>query len=182
MKHSFVLLMAILAAANLSAQVYVSGGIGVRVGTSAWGGNLRDYGGTVNVTENNQVSISPEIGYAFNDWLSMGTSVSFLWKTPDVNQFTVTPYVRGTLPLGEHLGLFLDVLYSYCRDKREDYSSNMMTGLAPGIKIPITPRCGLTSRLAFIGLEYVPLTHLRFFEAHTTLMNSGSISFYYILK
>ena len=182
MKHSFVLLMAILVAANLSAQVYVGGGVGVHVGTGAWGGNVRNYGGNVKVTENSHVSIAPEIGYAFNDWLSMGTSVSFLWKTPDVNQFTVTPYVRGTLPLGDHLGLFLDVLYSYCRDKREDHSSNMMAGLAPGIKIPITPRCGLTSRLAFIGLEYIPLTGLRFFEAHTTIMNSGSISFYYLLK
>lgn len=81
MKHSFVLLMAILVAANLSAQVYVGGGVGVHVGTGAWGGNVRDYGGNVKVTENSHVSIAPEIGYAFNDWLSMGTSVSFLENT-----------------------------------------------------------------------------------------------------
>ena len=66
-------------------------------------------------------------------------------------------------------------------DMIDKYFQGMTVGLAPGIKIPITARCGLTSRLAFIGLHYGPVSHLKYFEAHTNILDGASVSFYYFL-
>lgn len=181
MKRVFLFIVTMLAAANLYAQVYVGGGLGVHIYSDLWGDNLEKIPSVQISGRVNQVSVMPEIGYAFNDWLSVGTTVSFQWRRPDANRFTVRPYIRGTLPLGEHFGLYLDAEYSYYRYQIDKYFQGMTVGLAPGIKIPITARCGLTSRLAFIGLHYGPVSHLKYFEAHTNILDGASVSFYYFL-
>lgn len=182
MKKVFLLIVTMLAAANLCAQVYVGGGVGVHIYSDLWGDNLEKFPSIQVTGRVNQISVRPEIGYAFNDWFSVGTCVSYQWEKPDANKFTVIPYVRGTLPLGEHFGLFLNAECSYYRYQIDKYFQGMTAGFAPGIKIPITPRCGLTSRLAFIGFYYGTVSHLRFFEAHTNILDGASISFYYFLQ
>lgn len=181
MKKICILIMAMLAAVNLYSQVYVGGGLGVHLYSGLWGDNLEKFPNVQVSGRVNQISVRPEIGYAFNDWLSVGTSVSYQWEKPDHNNFSVTPYVRGTLPVGEHLGLYLDAECNYSWYQVDKYFQFIQVGLAPGIKIPITPRYGLTCRLAFIGLHYGTESHLRFYEAHTNILDGASVSFYHFL-
>ena len=160
---------------TLNAQVYVGGNVGMSfyrdVTTSSARVESKDY-----------FSIAPEIGYAFNKYFSLGTSVLYQWNESGSQRFAVAPYARFTFAQWEHFGLFVDALFEYSSSYtfpiRLRYNS-WQTGLTPGFKIPITPKCGLTTRLAFLGWKKV-VDDVVFFPS-VNFINSATVGFYQYL-
>lgn len=166
MKKTVLLLVALVTATTLSAQVYLGGGMGFHLGL--WGNGSRSA----------QISVMPEIGYRVNNWLSIGTSVGYHWQERGASQLSVSPYARAYLPLGQYVGLFADALYSYHYYLDASYRS-WQAGICPGIHVSLSPRFGLVSRLAFLG--YRSVNGQGYFDADLSITNSASLGFYYAL-
>lgn len=175
MKKFIILLGTLLLAVTLNAQVYVGGNLGISFYRDVTTSSAR-------VESKNYFSIAPEIGYAFNKYFSLGTSVLYQWNESGSQRFAVSPYARCTFAQWEHFGLFVDALFeyssSYTSPIRSRYNS-WQAGLAPGFKIPITPKCGLTTRIAFLGWKKVG-DEVVFFPS-VNFINSATVGFYYNL-
>ena len=171
MKKLFFFAVAVLLSLTLHAQVYVGGNL--RLSLS------RDVS-TVStaITGTNQFSIAPEVGYTFNKFLSLGASVGYGIREGESSRISVKPYIRCTFVQWEHLGLFVDALYEYTTTFQSSPSRINLwkAGLAPGIKVPITPRCGLTTRIAFIGWQ--SFMGQTFFYPTVSMINSASLGCY----
>lgn len=184
MKKLMLLLLAMMMATSVSAQVYVGGGLSAQLGLAE-----RVYGSRI-IKTTKQVHMMPEVGYQFNDWLSGGVVFGYSWKEPlskeqgirSTKQITVSPYLRALLPLSQYVGLFADALYTneYFVDS---YAFNTWRiGISPGIRISITPRFGLTSRFAFIGYNRVVIAGEGYMDVKLSFLNaSPAVGVYYSL-
>ena len=93
MKKLMLLLLAMMMATSVSAQVYVGGGLSAQLGLAE-----RVYGSRI-IKTTKQVHMMPEVGYQFNDWLSGGVVFGYSWKEPlskeqgirSTKQITVSP-------------------------------------------------------------------------------------------
>ena len=123
----------------------------------------------------NQLSVAPEVGYTFNKNLSLGASVGYGIREGESSRISVIPYIRCTFVQWEHFGLFVDALYEYTTTLQSSPSRVNLwkAGLAPGIKVLITPRCDLTTRIAFIGWQ--SFMGQTFFYPTVSMINSASL-------
>ena len=171
MKKLFIFAVAVLFSLTLHAQVYVGGNLGLSLSRDARRGSMVNTG-------TNQFSVAPEVGYTFNKYLSMGASVGYALREGESSSLSLVPYFRYTFMQWEHFGLFVDGLYEYTTTFQSSPSRIILwkAGLAPGIKVPITPKCGLTTRIAFIGWK--SFMGQTFFYPTVSMINSASLGFY----
>lgn len=160
---------------TLNAQIYVGGTLGMSFS--------RDVAtATTYIQSRNRVSVAPEIGYSFNKLFSLGASVGYNWaERAGSHHITIAPYARITFVQWAHFGLFVDALYEYSFNlQTSDVGLNTWkAGLSPGIKIPVTDKCGFTTRIAFIGWERY-LKEIVFLPS-LNIINSASVGFYWTL-
>ena len=175
MKRLVLPFFALLLTVTLNAQVYVGGTLGMSFS--------RDIAtATTYIQSRDHVTIAPEIGYSFNKLFSLGASVGYNWtESVGSHHITIAPYARITFVQWEHFGLFADALYEYSFNlQTSDVGLNTWkAGLAPGIKIPITEKCGFTTRIAFIGWQRY-LKEIVFLPS-LNIINSASVGFYWSL-
>lgn len=171
MKNLLTFAIGLLLSMTLNAQVYVGGNLGLSLSRDVRRGNL-------GISGTNQLSVAPEVGYTFNKYLSMGASVGYSLREGESYSLSVAPYFRYTFVQWEHFGLFVDALYEYTTLLQSSPSRINLwkAGLAPGIKVPITPKCGLTTRIAFIGWK--SFMGQTFFYPTVNVINSASLGFY----
>lgn len=175
MKKFIILLGTLLLAVTLNAQVYVGGNLGLSFS--------RDVSTpTMSIESRNYFSVAPEVGYSFNKYFTLGTNVQYQWNKGNTHSFSVSPFARCTFAQWEHFGLFIDALFeyrTYAVSQTGSRHNTWQAGLAPGFKIPITPKCGLTTRIAFLGWKKVG-DEVVFFPS-VNFINSATVGFYYNL-
>lgn len=172
MKRFLCLTLLIMCVLTAQAQGYVGGNLGFKY-------NRPFTTSAVIVGGNTQFSIAPEIGYSFNKYLAVGASFRFRFENGGVSYFSVVPYTRFTFAQWEHFGLFVDALFDYTTSLPSSSGSKVQTwdaGLAPGIKIPITSKYGLTTRFAFLGWRHIYKES--FFMPTVSFINSSTVGFY----
>lgn len=110
------------------------------------------------------VKIAPEVGYKLNNkWeLAAAFNESFTVFDGDIyNSFSVEPYARFTFAKAGIASFFVDGGFGlgargfdddnfFTRSRFEFY-----IGLRPGVKIRLSEKVGLVSKLGFIGYEYI---------------------------
>ena len=111
-----------------------------------------------------QVKIAPELGYKLNNkWeLAAAFNESFTVYDGDIyNSFSVEPYARFIFAKAGIASFFVDGGFGlgargfdddnfFTRSRFEFY-----IGLRPGVKIHLSEKVGLVSKLGFIGYEYI---------------------------
>lgn len=156
-----ILLIAAMAVMTLtaSAQVYVAGSFGLGVSSVKVGD-----GDSKSTTV---FSLSPEIGYSFNETWAVGAELGFgTSKTDDVDAITswgVSPYVRCTFAeLASGVNVFAEAYYAhvwYSQDKVDWNGWGL--GVRPGVSV------SLGSNWSLVG-KMVLFEYSKFDETKTT--------------
>ncbi|MDR2919167.1 MAG: porin family protein [Tannerella sp.] len=167
----------------ISAQMYVGGSLGFNHNND----KESDYKTT-------SVNILPEVGYAFNDKWSIGTTVGYSkykvdrtdnYKTSD-RRFTFSPYARYSFLRKNIFSLFVDggpnirfqkdYYYNgsgYTED--EDWTTYLGLAISPGVSVKV---CDNLSILAHLGaLRYIHSDDVESFDF--SLSNSLSFGVFY---
>lgn len=111
-----------------------------------------------------RVKIAPEVGYKLNSkWdLAVALNESFTVFDGNIyNSFSVEPYARFTFAKAGIASFFVDGGFGlgsrgfegddfFSRSRFEFY-----VGFRPGVKIQLSEKVGLVSKLGFVGYEYV---------------------------
>lgn len=150
MKKILLTIVAVLAAVNMNAQVYVGGSIGF--------GSVKPIGGG---DSEFTFRILPEIGYNFTDQWAAGIVLGYQkgtcsigngdYNASDTETFKIAPYVRYTALEWEMVKLFFDGAFSFSSTK--DWGSNFAGGISPGIAVALTDEITFVTHLGFFGFE-----------------------------
>ena len=121
-----------------NAQVWVGGGLGAQINN-----------------EHTRLTVSPEIGYAFNNqWqLALGAGYAFdkLDGTATINVLSLEPYVRYVATtIGDKFSLFFDLTGDFGLID----ASGWATTLRPGIAWMATEHWTAAFRFGFMGYDH----------------------------
>ena len=140
-------MVAVFAAMNMNAQVYVGGSVGF--------GSAKVGGGESEST----YKIVPEIGYNLNDQWAIGASLgyqkgacnfgSFDFAPGDTEIFTVNPYARYTFLNSNMVNVFIDGGLGFASVK--DGGSLFQVGLRPGIALKANDKISFVAHIGFVG-------------------------------
>lgn len=150
MKKMLIVAVCALMAFTAKAQVYVGGQVGLDADKNYFG-----------------LKVLPEVGYSFNDKMSVGavlgvdmyTIKEFEKKT----DFTVSPYFRYTFlklgPVNIFADARLDLAFLNSRDynivtnKWDDPTKSVAwgIGIAPGLAIPLTDKLSFVGHIGYLG-------------------------------
>ncbi len=142
MKKIVVLLFVVMAALSAKAQVYVGGSI------SFWHDDDK--------FETTTFSVSPEVGYNFNEKWAVGGTIGFGYdKTDDVKTtvFAIAPYARFSYYENKIVRLFIDGGFGIASSKMgdEDAVTGFEIGLKPGLAIKLNEKFSLVAKCGFLG-------------------------------
>ena len=165
-----------LIAISSPAQFYIGGSGALSLGTEV--STARVY------KESNTIfSLSPELGYSFNEFLSAGVTSGFKYYEKNESlTYMVSPYLRCDFLNSPHFSLYVDAAYKYSKmhkiqsDHNLDYSF-WTIGLVPGVRLRINDKCGLTAGFAFLGYNSM----LKSCEANLLFIDGQGVAFYYFL-
>ncbi|MCD7900635.1 MAG: porin family protein [Bacteroides sp.] len=149
MKKILLLLVVIVAATSVSAQVYVGGNVGF------WRDDDADY---------TNFRFEPEIGYNLDNQWALGINLGYLHSkgkynligyegTVKLNALMAAPYVRYTYLEAGIVRLFLDGGFGFTtwKVKGHDSENGFEIGIKPGIAIKLNDRISLTGKVGFVG-------------------------------
>ena len=155
MKKILMTMVAVFAAMNMNAQVYVGGSVGF--------GSAKVGGGESEST----YKIVPEIGYNLNDQWAIGASLgyqkgacnfgSFDFAPGDTEIFTVNPYARYTFLNSDMVNVFVDGGLGFASIK--DGGSLFQVGLRPGIALKANDKISFVAHIGFVGFETASPKH-----------------------
>lgn len=156
-----IILMAVMAVATLtaSAQVYVAGAFDLGVNSVKLG--------DADAVSTTNFSLSPEVGYNFNEMWAVGAELGFgVSKTDDVDAITswrVSPYVRCTFgELGSGVKMFAEAYYAHKWYSQDSADWNGWgVGVRPGVSV------ALGSKWSLVG-KMVLFQYSKFDETKTT--------------
>lgn len=158
MKKLFITLVAVLAMAfSAKAQFYAGGAIGLSVLSS-------------NGHTSSSFTLSPELGYDFNEAIAAGALVEFAASSPVA--VTVNPYFRWKFAKVNTTRFFTDVMASL---GSQNESFVWGVSLRPGISFDITPKVSFVTRIAAIGVQGTKGKTL----FNLNLFNGASIGVFY---
>lgn len=139
MKKIFlVLVLAFAGIFTANAQVWIGGGLGAQINK-----------------ENTNFTLSPEVGYAFNDhWqIALGAGYTFdkLEYIGSTNELTIEPYVRYVATtIGDKFSLFFDLTGDFGLIDASGWAAT----LRPGIAWMATKHWTAAFRFGFLGYDH----------------------------
>lgn len=142
-------MVAVFAAMNMNAQVYIGGSVAIE----AW--SSQKLAGDKSETV---FKIMPEIGYNLNEDWAIGTVIGYQSdKYNGVNgisesAFTVAPYARYTFSKLGKVNLFIDGGVDFTSASKTDWTE-LAIGLKPGLAISLTDNLSFVSHIGFIGWD-----------------------------
>lgn len=149
MKKLMMMIVALVAAMNVNAQVYVGGSVGF--------GSVKAGGGS----DESTYKIVPEIGYNLNDEWAIGVGIgyqkgtcnfgNFSFTPSKAEVFVVNPYARYTFMKTGMVNLFMDGGLGFASYK--DAGSAFQIGISPGIALKATDKISLVAHVGFVGFE-----------------------------
>ena len=143
MKKFLLLAVVAFSAIAAKAQVYVGGGVGVWLNDDA---------------KSTQVTISPEVGYTFNEKWSAGVALGFSHYKQDeskVTAFAINPYARYTYYKTGIVNLFVDggVDFTTAKPKDGDSATAFGIGFKPGVALNVTDNISFVAHFGFLGYQ-----------------------------
>ena len=147
MKKLFLTLAAVTLAIAANAQVYFGGQVGLNRDTD---------------DNNTTVQILPEIGYTFNDQLSLGTVVGYGYNYNNgdkTHMIEFSPYLRYTYASLGPVHLFCDLNGDFTYYKwdpevgKNDDDTYWHAYLKPGIALPVSDNLSFVSHIGQIGYD-----------------------------
>ena len=149
MKKILMTMVAVFAAMNMNAQVYVGGSLAIE----AWSSQVKagDKSETV-------FKIMPEIGYNLNEDWAIGTVIGYQSdKFSGINgvsesAFTIAPYARYTFSKLGKVNLFVDGGVDFTSASKADWTE-LAIGFKPGLSISLTDNLSFVSHIGFIGWD-----------------------------
>ena len=154
MKKILMTIVAVFAAMNMSAQLYLGGSFAFQ----AWESQklVGDKSETV-------FKLLPEIGYNLNDEWAIGTVIGYQsnkfsgieydrFGAPSESAFTFNPYVRYTFAKLGKVNLFVDGGVDFTTASDYDWNS-VGIGLKPGLAVNLTDKLSFVSHVGFLGWE-----------------------------
>ena len=149
MKKILMTMVAVFAAMNMNAQVYVGGSVGF--GSAKLGGGESE----------STYKIVPEIGYNLNDQWAIGVGLGyqkgscnfgkFDFNPGKAEMFVINPYARYTFINSNMVNVFIDGGLGFASYK--DAGSAFQAGLYPGIALKASDKISLVAHLGFVGFE-----------------------------
>lgn len=145
MKKLFLSLIVAVCSLAASAQVYVSGQVGLKRNTDA---------------NHTSFNLAPELGYKLSNQWELGLSIGFAHNYYDgtkVNGFEVDPYVRYTVAKAGPVSFFLDGGFGFAtaKAKRGDWKSDSYNmwqiGIKPGVKVSLSKKVDFIASMGFLG-------------------------------
>ena len=144
-------IVAVVAAMNVNAQVYVGGSVGF--------GSVKPIGGG---DSEMTYKIIPEIGYNLNDQWAIGVALGYqkgacslgsMGYSQDVENevFGINPYARYSAIEWEPVKIFFDGGVSFQSIK--DMGTNFYLGIQPGVAVTLTDELSFVAHFGFIGFE-----------------------------
>ena len=155
MKKILMTMVAVFAAMNMNAQVYVGGSVGFG---SVKAGSL---------SSESTYKIVPEIGYNLNSEWAIGVALGyqkgncdfgnydFTFNTTEV--FSVNPYARYTFLNSDMVNVFIDGGLGFASVK--DGGSLFQVGLRPGIALKANDKISFVAHIGFVGFETASPKH-----------------------
>lgn len=142
-------IVAVFAAMNMNAQVYVGGSVGFGSVKAGSGDSESTY------------KILPEIGYNLNDEWAIGVALgyqkglcdfgNFDFVASKAEVFTINPYARYTFLNSNMVNVFIDGGLGFSSIK--DGGSYFQAGLRPGIALKANDKISLVAHVGFVGFE-----------------------------
>lgn len=147
-----VILSAIVALSAMAAdaQVWAGGSLGFSV---------TDYD---NAETETAFKIAPEIGYSLNDKWDIAVALGFNYASNytglddiDYHAFTVEPYARYTFATTGIASFFVEAGGGFGTSKVSHHDSKNVwyVGVRPGVKIALSDKVALVSKLGFLGYK-----------------------------
>ena len=143
MKKFLLLSVVAFSAIAAKAQVYVGGEVGFWHNDDA---------------KSTQVTISPEVGYTFNEKWSAGVALGFSHYKQDeskVTAFAINPYARYTYYKTGIVNLFVDggVDFTTAKPKDGDSATAFGIGFKPGVALNVTDNISFVAHFGFLGYQ-----------------------------
>ena len=149
MKKILMTIVAVFAAMNMNAQVYVGGSVGFGSAKMGSGDSESTY------------KIVPEIGYNLNDEWAIGVALGYQKGTCNFGEFDfnpgktevfmVNPYARYTFLESDMVNVFFDGGLGFASYK--DLGSAFQVGIRPGIALKASDKISLVAHVGFVGFE-----------------------------
>jgi hypothetical protein len=149
MKKILMTMVAVFAAMNMNAQVYVGGSVGFGSAKAGSGDSESTY------------KIVPEIGYNLNSEWAIGVALGYQKGTCNFGEFDfnpgktevfmVSPYARYTALNSKMVKVFFDGGVGFASYK--DLGSAFQVGLRPGIALKASDKISLVAHVGFVGFE-----------------------------
>lgn len=157
-----IILSAIVALSALAADAQVWAGGSISFG-------VKDY----DATDKSQISyeISPEIGYSLNEkWdvaiaLSADITNNVLGVADkDLTIYSINPYARYTFATTGIASFFVEGGFTFgsAKESHSDAKTSFSIGVRPGVKIALSDKVSLVSKLGFLEYETVKDTYNNF--------------------
>lgn len=169
-----IILSAIVALSALAADAQVWGGGSIGFG-------VKDY----DATDKSQVSyeIAPEIGYSLNEKWDVAIALKAQIvnnvagaDNKDVNIYSVNPYARYTFATSGIASFFVEGGFSFSSTKvsGSDAVTGFSIGVRPGVKIALSEKVALVSKLGYLEYETKEDTYKKFgFNLDNTNISLG---------
>ncbi len=154
MKKILMTMVAVFAAMNMNAQVYIGGSVALE----AW--SSQRLAGDKSETA---FKLMPEIGYNLNEKWSIGTVIGYQSdkfngvkfgnvNLPSESAFTIAPYARYTFSKLGRVNLFVDGGLGFISASKADWTE-LAIGFQPGLAVNLTDNLSFVSHIGFIGYE-----------------------------
>lgn len=150
MKKILLTIVAVMAAMNMSAQIYVGGSIGF--------GSVKAGAGDSEAT----YKFIPEVGYNFNDEWAVGAALGYQKGACSIGKgnftqnvtseiFSIDAYARYSPWDFDLVKVFFDGGFGYGSVK--DAGSLFNIGVKPGVAVSLTDEISFVAHLGFFGFE-----------------------------
>ena len=149
MKKILMTLVAVFAAVNMNAQVYVGGSVAFE----AWSSQKLAGDKSESVFK-----LLPEIGYTLNDKWAIGTVIGY--QSDKFNgvfgksetAFTFNPYARYTFANVGKVNFFVDGGIDFTTATKADWNE-LAVGFKPGLAVSLSDNISFVSHIGFIGWD-----------------------------
>ena len=160
-KALFLTILSTIITMTASAQIWIGGELYFKSNKASLGG--------LEVNSNKSLGIQPEVGYRISDKWAVALKVGFSHAddgvvnltnqtiTGNVNQFSITPFVRYTIYQTNNFSFLLDGGISYGLIDITGYNKINSFGIAisPALSYDLNHHWALTAHLGRVGYEHL---------------------------
>lgn len=172
MKKLILTALVAVSALTANAQAWMGGSLGL---------NIRDYENPLE--SQTDIKIAPEIGYSLNDNWDIAVALSYAntknlngLKDANLTTYAIEPYARYTFAKTGITSFFVDggVGIGASKPKGGDSVSTFYVGVQPGVKVALSDKVCLVTKLGKLGYTSVEDTYSEFgFGVDNSAINFG---------